>query len=454
MEPAYAETVLQEAKLQAEESEKLLRQAHDEEPPQVPYFQARTRVMEGGCDEVAFDLPVPLPQPPTDLVKAETDDELPTPCLSPNEAVLSSGREQEPIKPPQEAAQEPPQEVAQEPPQKVAQEPTPSQEVEAAQPAPISKDAATPSEEVELVSKPDCVEELPVLSPKEQEQHARDIRKLQKDGEAPKPRKGKGKGKKNGKGKGKGKPQASENDDPEPKAKPSEEAMEEDEEPQPKAAKKKRSKAAKEADHEYEEPQPKAAKKNRSKEAGEDEEPQPKASKKKRSKEAKEEDEEPQPKVNKKKASKGAKEDEEPQPKANKKNASKEAKQEHEDPQPKVIKKKKGAKEEEPQPKANKKGAPKETDRDAVLEERRMRNCRKSKAYHGARNAALKSGLSADEAKKKAQEVSCMTCMIMLSEVLMLLPYDYACTLSCLLCDHYLRHTTTRTERWRPLPRA
>ena len=90
MEPAYAETVLQEAKLQAEESEKLLRQAHDEEPPQVPYFQARTRVMEGGCDEVAFDLPVPLPQPPTDLVKAETDDELPTPCLSPNEAVLSS----------------------------------------------------------------------------------------------------------------------------------------------------------------------------------------------------------------------------------------------------------------------------------------------------------------------------------------------------------------------------
>ncbi|CAE7314699.1 unnamed protein product, partial [Symbiodinium microadriaticum] len=395
MMPAEADEVLQEAKVQVGSFEQRVQQLAYEEPPQVPYFQARTLAMEADA-EATEDIPVPLPQP------TEKADEPETPCLSPNEAVppqevaqeveevAPEPRQkvaQEPRKkvaqePPQKVAQEPREKVAQEPPQKVAQEPR-----EKVAPEPSHAQEPNPSQEVEASlaeadkAKAPISKGLKKRKPKQQpakEQGATIMPKKNKkkkapskealgdtlDAEVPKTSKGKGKGKKKGAGK---------HNDPEPKAtnnkKQSKEAEEEDEEPQPKATKKKRAKKARE-------------------------EPQPKTTKKKRAKEAREDDEEPQPKATKKRSKEAKEEGEEPQPEANKKRSTKDAKDEGEEPPSKASKKKSG----------------KEPSQDEILEERRMRNSRKSGAYHSARNAAIKGGLSEAEAKKKAQEVSCMTC--------------------------------------------
>ena len=388
MEPAYADAVLEEAKVEVGKHEEHMCTQADEEPPQVPYFQARTLNMQrSNEDPITEDIPVLGPQPLTEM-KAETDAEPDTPCLSPNEGLPTSGKEPEPI-----------------------EEPNPSQEME---PAPIEAEQSLPArrgrkkgpsaEEGVLLPKPDCVKGLPVLSPSEQARSMREARKEQgaasppepkqkpqkpKTGkkdpdesydEVPKERKGKGKGKGKRKGKGKGKANASESEKPELKATKSKRSKEEVSPDgatgsEPKAAKAKRKEKPDEATG-SEAKTTKAKRKEKPHEATGSEAKTTKAKRKEKPDEA----------------------------------TGSEAKT----------------------TKARRKEKPDEATgseaKDAILEERRLRNCRKSKAYHGARNAALKSGLSADEAKKKAKEVSCMNSVVVLPSVA-------ACILSC-LCEH------------------
>ena len=65
MAPAEADEVLQKAKVEVGSFEKRMQQLAPEEPPQVPFFQARTLAMQGCEEEATDDIPVPLPQPPT-----------------------------------------------------------------------------------------------------------------------------------------------------------------------------------------------------------------------------------------------------------------------------------------------------------------------------------------------------------------------------------------------------